>query len=289
MDSFLFFGFGYSAKYCAQKLQEQNGRSVIFATKREKSEFLQLSEQNITPLLFDGKKPNKELNEVIGKASHIIHSIAPDENGDAVLNHYGEQIARAKNLKWICYFSTIGVYGNHDGLWIDESAKCQPKNLRSKWRLRAEKQWLDFAKTNSIPLLILRLAGIYGKNRSVFDKLQKGTSRRIIKKGQVFNRIHVKDIANVTILAAQKKLSGIYNLCDDKPAPPQDVILYASKLLNITPPPKEDFAKAKMTQMARSFYNDNKRVSNKAIKQALDMELLFPTYHEGLLDILAGQ
>jgi len=192
----------------------------------------------------------------------------------------------AADLKWICYFSTVGVYGDFGGEWIDETAPTRPVNKRSQQRVEIEQLWRDYAAKRNIPILVLRLAGIYGPGRSSFDKLREGTARRIVKPGQVFNRIHVDDIGRVTALAADRKLAGTFNLSDDEPAPPQDLVEYAARLLNVPVPPGIPFESAEMTPMARSFYADNKRVSSKAIKQALGIELLHPTYEAGLQSIL---
>ncbi len=286
---FLFFGMGYSSLETAKYINNNfDKKAQIIGTIRNNDSASRLARNNVSTIIFDGETVNPLLDNGIANASHIIHSIAPTEQGDVVFNHYNEQLSNAKNLQWICYFSTIGVYGNHEGNWIDESAKCEPKNLRSIERLKIESLWREFAKKNGIKLLILRLAGIYGLGRSSFDKLKNGTAKRIIKKDQVFNRIHVLDIARVTSLAAQQELSGTYNLCDDEPAPPQDVVSFAAKLSGQTMPKEIAFETANMSEMARSFYNDNKKVSNKAIKQALNIKLLYPTYREGLQAIFSA-
>ncbi len=285
---FLFFGMGYSSLACANFIRNELSKDIkITGTIRNSESANRLLEQNIKPIIFDGENNNHLLDKEIKQASHIIISIPPNEMGDVIFNHYQQQISQAKGLKWICYFSTVGVYGNQNGALIDESAKCQPTNLRSIERLKVENLWRDFAKKNNLHLLILRLAGIYGpriygEGRSSFDKLKNGTAKRIIKQGQVFNRIHVKDIARTTILAAQQNLNGTFNLSDDEPAPPQDVVSFAAKILGQKPPPEIAFEDANMSKMARSFYNDNKRVCNNAIKQVLDIELLYPTYRQGL-------
>jgi nucleoside-diphosphate-sugar epimerase len=192
------------------------------------------------------------------------------------------------SLEWLCYYSTVGVYGDFGGAWIDESSETRPVNERSRQRVIVEEQWRAFAKKRGVPLLILRLAGIYGPGRSAFDKLRAGDARRIVKPNQVFNRIHVADIGRVTALAARQKLSGTFNLADDEPAPPQDLVTHAAGLIGVAPPPEVPFAEAQMTPMARSFYGDNKRVRNTAIKAALDVALLYPTYRDGLRAILGG-
>lgn len=281
-----FFGLGFSSRATAQMTRELVDPTIkIAGTTRSVDKMQALADENIAAFLFDGSAPGSELTQSLGAATHVIHSIAPDEEGDAVLNHHLNDLRRSKNLKWLCYYSTVGVYGNFEGAWIDETAECHPINKRSQWRVTVEQQWRDFAAEKQVPLLILRLAGIYGPGRSSFDKLQSGKARRIIKQGQVFNRIHVADIARVTALAAKQKLHGTFNLADDEPAPPQDLISHAAEMMGVEPPLAIPFAQADMTPMARSFYSDNKRVSNTAIKKALGIELLHPTYREGLAAI----
>ena len=202
--------------------------------------------------------------------------------GDPAINLHRGDLDRATGLEWLCYFSTVGVYGDFGGEWVDETSPTQPVNKRSRQRVEIEQVWRDYAASRGVPLMILRLAGIYGPGRSSFDKLREGTARRIVKPNQVFNRIHVEDIGRVTALAAQRKLAGTFNLADDEPAPPQDLVAYAARLMGVAVPPAIPFDEAQMTEMARSFYSDNKRVSNKAIKAALGLELLYPNYRIGL-------
>lgn len=222
-------------------------------------------------------------------ATHVILSIAPDAEGDPALRHHRADLDAAGDLQWLCYYSTVGVYGDFGGEWIDENAPLVPRNMRSDYRVVAEQQWRDYAAERGVPLTILRLAGIYGPGRSTFDKLRQGTARRVIKPGQVFNRIHVEDIARVTLLAAEKRLAGTFNMADDEPAPPQDVIAFAAEILGTDVPPDLPFDTAEMTPMQRSFYRDNKRVSNRAIKQALGIEMLYPDYRSGLAQILESE
>jgi nucleoside-diphosphate-sugar epimerase len=216
------------------------------------------------------------------KASHVVLSIPPGEGGDPALALHRGDLDAAADLEWLCYYSTVGVYGDFGGAWIDASAPTHPMNRRSQQRVLAESLWRDYATSRGVPLIVLRLAGIYGPGRSSFDKLREGTARRIVKPNQVFNRIHVDDIGRVTALAAQAKLGGVFNLSDDEPAPPQDLVEYAAHKMGVPVPPDVPFEEAKMTEMARSFYSDNKRVSSAAIKQALGIELLFPNYRAGL-------
>ena len=193
-----------------------------------------------------------------------------------------DDLDAADDLKWLCYFSTVGVYGDFGGAWIDETAQTRPINKRSQQRVEVEQQWRDYARGRGVPLLVLRLAGIYGPGRSSYDKLREGTARRIVKPGQVFNRIHVADIGRITALAASARLGGTYNLSDGEPAPPQDLVTYAAGLMGVAPPPEMPFETAKMTEMARSFYSDNKRVSSRRVLEALGTELEYPSYREGL-------
>jgi nucleoside-diphosphate-sugar epimerase len=280
------FGLGYSAQHAVTALQNAQRKQLpVAGTTRDVDKVSRPNaQQDITLFRFDGTGPGN-YGDALAGATHIIHSIAPNETGDPVINHHLADLEASQSLEWMCYYSTVGVYGNFEGAWIDETSDCTPENQRSQYRLEAEQAWRDFAAKKGIPLTILRLAGIYGPDRSTFDKLKKGTAKRIVKRGQVFNRIHVEDIARVTALAAKQKLDGTFNLADDEPAPPQDVVTYAAEMLGIDPPPEQDFDKADMTPMARSFYADNKRVSNVAIKKALGIKLLYPTYREGLAAI----
>lgn len=280
---FFFFGMGYSSREAVRAIRAQWGEAVaVHGTTRGEEKATRLQLENIEAHLFDGMGPSPSGADALDEASHVVVSIAPNTDGDPVLAHHRRELLAAKRLEWLCYYSTVGVYGDFGGTWIDEKAPCAPRNQRSKWRVSAEQDWQAFARERGVPLLILRLAGIYGPGRSSLDKLRAGTARRIVKPGQVFNRIHVSDIARVTALAAKSKLSGTFNLTDDFPAPPQDLVSYGAQLLGVTPPPEIGFDHADMSAMARSFYNDNKRISNAAIKSALGMELLYPTYKEGL-------
>jgi nucleoside-diphosphate-sugar epimerase len=284
--NFFFFGMGYSSLATARAVHKLvDPAAAIAGTTRNADNAGLLSYSSIRVHVFDGTAPGDTLGQDVAEASHVVVSIAPDEHGDPVLAHHRDTLDAAKNLQWLCYFSTVGVYGNFDGAWIDETAPRQPLNQRSKQRVLAEDAWRAYAEQRSIPLVILRLAGIYGPGRSTFDRLREGTARRIVKPGQVFNRIHVDDIGRITALAAERRLSGVFNLADDEPAPPQDLITYAAAMMGIAPPPETPFDAAQMTPMARSFYSDNKRVSNAAIKAALGIELLYPTYREGLSSI----
>jgi nucleoside-diphosphate-sugar epimerase len=281
--NFFFFGMGYSSLATARAVHALIDPAIpIAGTTRSEEKLDALADSAIRAHLFDGLVPGATLAADLQQATHVVVSIPPDELGDPVLNFHRETLDRAANLQWLCYFSTVGVYGDFGGNWIDESAACKPANKRSQQRVEAEEHWRDYAAGRGLPLLILRLAGIYGPGRSAFDKLRDGTARRIVKPDQVFNRIHVEDIGRVTALAAVAGLDGAFNLADNEPAPPQDLVTFAAKLMGVEPPPEIPFETAEMTPMARSFYSDNKRVSNRAIRQVLGIDLLYPTYREGL-------
>lgn len=283
-----FFGMGFSSRATAAVLR--GAETAVAGTVRSAEQVDALATEPYRLHLFDGLAPGAAVNAELSQATHVVVSIAPDRTGaDVVLAHYAQQLAAAEKLQWLCYFSTVGVYGDFAGVPVDETAATRPVNVRSQHRVVVEQQWRDFAHRRGVPLLILRLAGIYGPGRSAFDKLRNGSARRIVKPGQVFNRIHVDDIGRVTALAARQQLAGTFNLADDEPAPPQDVVAYAAGLLGIEPPPEIPFELAEMTPMARSFYADNKRVANTAIKRALGIELLYPSYREGLAAILAAE
>ncbi len=285
-----FFGLGFSSQRAAQIMHQSGAFTDTLGTVRTPEKAAAITNAAYSALVFDGKAPGPDVGQALKSGvTHIVLSIAPDENGDPVLRHHRADLDAAADLQWLCYYSTVGVYGDFGGDWIDETVPLVPRNMRSDYRVIAEQQWRDYAAERGVPLTILRLAGIYGPGRSTFDKLREGTARRVIKPGQVFNRIHVEDIARVTMLAAEKRLDGTFNMADDEPAPPQDVIEYAAKMIGIPVPPDLPFETAEMTPMQKSFYRDNKRVSNKAIKTALGIDMLYPTYRAGLAQILESE
>lgn len=284
MNAF-FFGLGYSATQASMRMLTSRQYGNIGGTVRTTEKAQLLRQNGLAAHVFDGTGPGPTLGPDLRNASHVILSIAPGEAGDPALLHHRADLDAAAGLEWLCYYSTIGVYGDFGGAWIDESAPLVPRNARSDRRVLAEQAWRDYATQRGVKLAILRLAGIYGPGRSTFDKLADGTARRVIKPGQVFNRIHVEDIARITALAAEARLDGTFNLADDEPAPPQDVVRFAAGLMGVQPPPEVAFAEADFTPMQKSFYTDNKRVSNAAIKQALGIELLHPNYRGSLTAI----
>lgn len=274
------FGLGYSADAFVRRV---SGRcETITATTRSAEKAARLAERDITPVLFDGTAPGNEVRAALADATHVLVSIAPGEAGDPVLAHHADDLAAARP-EWIGYLSTVGVYGNHDGGWVDEETPCRPVSRRSRQRVEAEEAWLAFAAEHGLPVQIFRLSGIYGPGRNAFVNFEKGTARRLIKPGQVFNRIHVEDIAGALEAAIDTApATRIFNVTDDEPAPPQDVIAHAAELLGVAPPPEQDFETAELSPMARSFYGENKRVSNDRVKRELGYAFRYPDYRTAL-------
>ncbi|SON53582.1 hypothetical protein HDIA_0041 [Hartmannibacter diazotrophicus] len=272
------FGAGYSGLALARHLAGK--ADWIGGTTRHAERLDELAAAGIEPFVFDGERPGEGVREALAGATHIVLSVAPGETGDAVLAQHADDIAAAPDLEWIGYWSTVGVYGDYGGAWVEETTKCHPKARRSRARLATETEWTGFAAGIECPIAMLRLAGIYGPGRNAFVKLAEGTAKRLIKPGQVFNRIHVDDIAAMTAAAMTARADGVFNVCDDEPAPPQDVIAYAAGLMGVEPPPEQDFASADLSPMARSFYGENKRCSNAKIKTTLGLEPVYPTYRE---------
>lgn len=272
------FGMGYSSHASTKALADQ--AVWIGGTNRSREKADLLRAHGVEPFVFDGTTPGTGIAEALAKTTHLLLSIAPGEAGDPVLEVYGEVLRQAPNLEWIGYLSTVGVYGNHDGAWVDETSECRPVSKRSVQRDKAEQAWLALGADLQVPTAVFRLAGIYGPGRNAFENFKKGRARRIDKPGQVFNRIHVDDIGQTVAKAALLKADGLFNVTDDEPAPPQDVVAHAAELLGVDAPPLIPFDDADLSPMGRSFYGENKRVSNRKIKQVLGVELAYPTYRE---------
>ena len=276
----LLLGAGYSAQAFARAIAPE--ADWIAGTTREKDRFGALERAGIRPLHFDGSKIEPQLAEAMSEATHLVHSAAPGEGGDPLLKRLPLPLAEAMpRLEWIGYYSTVGVYGNHDGGWVDEQSECRATSRRGLARIRAERDWFAAGETAGAAVAVLRLAGIYGPGRNAFTKLESGNAQRIVKPGQLFSRIHVDDIAGFTRHLALGRTGGIFNLADDEPAPPQDVIAFAAGLMGVEPPPEIPFAQAEMSPMARSFYADSRRVSNAKLRGS-GYTLRFPHYRDAL-------
>jgi nucleoside-diphosphate-sugar epimerase len=271
------FGAGYSGKAFAQASPD----ATILGTTRSPEKFEALKRVGIAPLLFNGTL-TPVIEAALRETTHLVISTAPDEAGDPVLNAAREAIAQnMPALAWIGYLSTVGVYGDHGGGWVDETAECRPVSRRSVMRVAAEQAWLALGLEIGCPVAVLRLSGIYGPGRNAFVNLQNGTAKRLVKPGQVFNRIHRDDIGGALAHLAGQNRGGVFNITDDLPAPPQDVVAYAAKLMGVEPPPEIPFETAQLSPMARSFYGENKRVTNTAIK-ATGYHFRFSDYRSAL-------
>ncbi len=281
------FGLGYSAQVFARRLRARGWR--IAGTTRSPEAATALRAEGIEALVFDRDRPLSEPAAALAGTTHLLAGVPPDEAGDPVLDLHGPDIAACASLVWAGYLSTTGVYGDRRGGWVDENSALEPTSARATQRVAAERAWLALHKSDGLPVHIFRLAGIYGPGRSALDQAWAGTGRRIQKPGQVFSRIHVDDIATVLEASMARPHPGrAYNICDDNPTPSADVVAQAYALLGLGPPPLVPFEAAGLSAMARSFYRDNKRVSNRRIKEELGVALAYPDYQAGLAAILAA-
>jgi len=274
------FGLGYSATSAVNRLLPHCVASggFVAATTRAPEKAAGFSAQGLRGHVFDGEQPgDARLRADLAEATHVISSIAPGEH-DPVLLHHADDLKESRMLQWIGYYSTVGVYGDHQGAWVDEGGALKPVSRRSKERVKAEEAWIELAAACSVPLALLRLAGIYGPGRNAFINLDAGKARRIVKPGQVFNRIHVDDIARISEAMALQKAHGVFNGADDEPAPPQDVVEYAAIRMGVPVPPDIDYDAADLSPMGRSFYGETKRVSNRRLYDDLSIRLRYPNY-----------
>jgi nucleoside-diphosphate-sugar epimerase len=281
MPYLLCFGLGYSARALATRVAAEGWR--VSGTSRGSAEAAEYScdcfdrDHSLAPAALDG-------------VTHILVSIPPDAAGDPALDRHRDDIAALPDLHWLGYLSTTGVYGDRGGGWVDEASALRPSGERSRRRAAAEAGWLDLWLQNRVPVHIFRLAAIYGPGRSPFDALRAGTANRIDKPGQVFSRIHVEDLASVLLASiARPRPGAIYNVCDDEPTAPAEVVAHAAMLLGAPAPARVPFEEAGLSPMARSFYDDNKRVSNALMKKELAVALRYPDYRVGLAAILAAE
>lgn len=273
-NSLFCFGLGFAAQALAKRLHSQEWN--ISGTCRAKDKENSSKELSVFP--FDGTDATEEICNALSKATHLLISIPPQPSGDVVLQNFSSQISECKNLKWIGYISSTGVYGDTQGKWVDESSPLQPETELNVRRVEAENDWLKIA-----PVMIFRCAAIYGPGRNLLISVKQGRARRIKKPGLVFSRTHVEDLAQALEASMRNPKPGeIYNVSDDEPSPPSEAVEYACKLLNITPPPLIPFETAELSDIARGFYETCKRVGNKKIKEELGVKLQYPDYRSGL-------
>jgi nucleoside-diphosphate-sugar epimerase len=285
MSCLFCFGLGYSAQALGRQLIAQGWR--VGGTARTGDSAKALAAAGFEAVVFDGHAPRREASDALEHATHVLLSIPPDADGDPALRHHARDIEASPSVQWIGYLSTVGVYGDHGGAWIDETTPATPMQERSRWRLAGEDRLLTLGQRSGKRAQVFRLPGIYGAGRSAIERVREGTAQRIVKPGQVFNRVHVDDIAAALAAAiAGRGAQDIYNVTDDEPAPPQDVIAYAAELLHMPAPPEIAFEDARLSPMAASFYAENKRVGNARMRNELGVTLKFPSYREGLQAIL---
>jgi len=271
------FGLGYSAGFAARAVARTGWR--VRGTTRDSPTG---GEEFPTDRFLRGH-PLADGAYALAGSTHVLISVPPDELGCPVLDEHGADMATLGGLAWVGYLSTTNVYGDRGGDWVDESSPVMPSGERGKRRVRAEAGWLALQQRRGVPIHVFRLAGIYGPGRSALDALKNGAARRVSKPGQVFSRIHVDDLVAVLRASmARPRAGAIYNVCDDEAAAPDDVVAYAATLLDCVPPLLQDFAAAELSPLAKSFYDDNKRVANRLIKEELGVRLRYPTYREGL-------
>ena len=277
--------FAFGLGYCARFFLARSGDAfeAVAGTKRETAKAEEWAGKNIETLLFTTGQEDPAIAERLAAADIILVSVPPGTSADPVLARFGHRIAGVPRQQTIIYLSSVGVYGDRRGEWVDETMTPLPASERSLARLQAEKSWAAISSGSSKKVFILRLAGIYGPGRNALQSLKAGTARRVVKRGHVSNRIHVEDISRAIEAAINHKgEGGIFNVSDDAPAPPQDVIMYAAMLMGVDPPPEQDLGSADLTPLARSFYAENKRVSNRKLKDEFGLRLSFPTYRVGL-------
>ncbi|HUI14180.1 MAG TPA: SDR family oxidoreductase [Xanthobacteraceae bacterium] len=292
MSGLICLGLGYSAEHYLAAFGQKFDR--IAGTMRSKERAAALNAQaggGLRALVFDGKSASDELQQAIIAADAALISIPQDAGGDPVLRSCGEALVQAQHLRSIVYLSTIGVYGDRGGGWVDEETPPDPASARARERLAAERAWQDFGARRGSAVAILRLAGIYGPGRNALTQVARGGARRIVKPGQIFNRIHVFDIAQAIDAAFTRRAAGIFNVADDEPSPPGDPLLFAAQLLGVAAPPELPFAEAapSMSPLALSFWQECRRVGNDKLKRELGVALRYPTYREGLKALFEEQ
>ena len=281
------FGLGYSARTLARRLMAEGW--MVSGTCRDEETRKALSDEGVRAYLFDRERPLGDAADILSPATDILCSVPPDDDGDPVVDCHGQSIASVTGIRWIGYLSTTGVYGDTGGARVDETSPVNPSSARSRRRVAAENRWLELYWKQRLPVHLFRLAGIYGPGRSTLDQVRAGRARRIDRPGHLFSRIHVEDIATILRTSmARPRPGAVYNVCDDLPASPSDVVAYACEILGVDAPPvvPYDDAARDMSPMALSFWNDNRTVDNSRVKRELEITLAYPDYKSGLQAVL---
>jgi nucleoside-diphosphate-sugar epimerase len=292
MSTLVCFGLGYSAEHFVGTFGDGFERIVGTVRGAERAAVLNTHlAGRLKALVFNGAAANPDVINAIGHANCVLVSVPPAEHGDPVLAAFGDALAHARHIRTIVYLSTIGVYGDHGGEWVDETTPPKPGSPRSRARLEAERVWQRVGARCGAAVVVLRLAGIYGPGQNALIQIKQGSARRIVKPGQVFNRIHVADIAQAIDAAFARQGGGLFNVADDEPSAPGDPLTFAAQLLGRDPPPEVPFADAaaSLSPMALSFWQECRRVRNERLRRELGVSLLYPTYREGLRALFAGR
>jgi nucleoside-diphosphate-sugar epimerase len=290
MATLVCFGFGYCAEHFIAEFSGKFERVIGTVRRAERAGILNAYQTGVVrAVMFDGVRMTAELGSAIAAADYALVSVPPDASGDPVLAACRSALTGRRNLRSVVYLSTVGVYGDHGGGWVDEQTPPAPRSERSRWRVHAEQAWQQFGAQHGVPVAVLRLAGIYGPGQNALVALARGKARRIVKPGQIFNRIHVGDIAQAIEVAFARRASGVFNVADDEPSSHADPIVFAAKLIGRAPPPEIPFAQAapSMSEMALSFWQECRRVRNAKLKRELGVTLRYPTYREGLQALFA--
>lgn len=283
MKHLLILGAGFSGKAIGETFRPAG--YTVSGTTRSEEKAESLRALGIEPVLYDGNDLSDALVAAMARATHVVQSIAPGRDGDPLFRAGSPALsALMPKLEWAGYLSTVGVYGDHKGAWVDEDTPLNPVSTRSIERVEAENHWLAFGQASGLPVAVLRLSGIYGPGRNALRNIKEGTARRLIKKDQVFNRIRVEDIGGAALFLAERSLGGIWNITDDEPGPPQDVVAEAARLMGYPVPPDIPFETAELSPMARSFYGENKRVSNAKLRAA-GFGFRYPNYRVSLAEL----
>lgn len=283
------FGLGYTTTTLAEDRLKAGW--TVAGTRRTAARCSQCADSGLACFPYDGGAPDPDMLSALVQSSHIVISLPPDPDGDPIARKFGPVIARAKRLRWLGYLSSTGVYGNHDGAWVDETTPPRPSDGRGRRRCLAEAQWRALMDADGVPIHIFRIAGIYGPGRSAFDQIAAGSARRVIKPGHAFSRIHRDDIVAALVASMGRPAPGlVVNLADDEPAESAAVVEEACRLIDAPPPPAIPFAEAEaeMSDMARSFWADNRRIANRRLHALLGKPLIHPSYREGLRAILGA-
>jgi nucleoside-diphosphate-sugar epimerase len=292
MSTLLCFGLGYSAEHFVAMFGDGFERIIGSVRGVERAALLNARlAGRMKALVFNGTLATPELKDAIREADQVLVSVPPQENGDPVLVAFGDALRHAPHLRAVVYLSTVGVYGDCNGDWVDEDTPANPSSSRSRERLAAERTWAKLGARNGAAVAILRLAGIYGPGQNALVQIARGGARRIVKTGQVFNRIHVADIAQAIDAAFARIANGTFNVADDEPSPPSDPLAFAAQLIGVEPPPEVAFADAapSMSPLALSFWQECRRVRNDKLKRELGVNLLYSTYREGLRALHEGR